>query len=387
MKKILQTTLLCFIASLSFAAELNYKWKAGGIYNIQMKAQDDISTKINMMGIAQDMKESYFTNTTLKLSIVSVDANGTGKGFLIIDKFDITDSKKVKVAGLSSIPPQALKAEISVDKKGHFTFYKEVYILATATGNILVSGKIEGDGTSTSATATVGNQQVTVYAKFDPKTGTLKAGYTEKTVSTPKQETIKITQEDKKLDILPYDVLAMLELPEGDTKTGDKFDVQSGYYKTTVTTNEVTANNVKMNISMITDKSSSAAATNVTGTSTNGTGTGNNVGMGMSGMGDMGTEMKEFDTQMNTPMETGMSGAGGNTTPSDMMPTMTANVDVNFNITKGMFDLLTGKTSTSQNMMGVEMNTNSIVSLTMIEQPAAPATVQQKKKTTPPVKK
>jgi hypothetical protein len=383
MKKIVQTTILSVLTSFCFAAELNYKWKANSTYLIQMKATDDVSTKMGMMGMSQELKETYYTNTTLKLSIVSVDTGGTAKGFLIIDKFDITNSKNMKVAGLNAIPSQALKAEISVDKKGHFTFYKEVYILATASGNILVSGKVSGDGTSTSATATVGDQQVTVYAKFDPKTGALKAGYTEQSVSTPKQEMIKITQEDKKLDILPYDMLALLELPEGNTNTGDKAEVQSGYYKTTITTTEVNATNAKLNISLATDKSLSAAASSAKMSGGDGQ---NNTAIDMSNMGGLDAEMNEFNKEMNTSMETGMGGTS--TTPADMMPTMTANVNYNFNLNKGMFDLLTGNITTSQNMMGFEMKTNSNVTLTMIEQPAATTiTTPQRGKTKPVAKK
>ncbi len=383
MKKILQTTIFSVLTSFCFAAELNYKWKANSTYLIQMKATDDVSTKMGMMGMSQELKETYYTNTTLNLSIVSVDTGGTAKGFLIIDKFDITNSKNMKVAGLNAIPSQALKAEISVDKKGHFTFYKEVYILATASGNILVSGKVSGDGTSTSATATVGDQQVTVYAKFDPKTGALKAGYTEQSVSTPKQEMIKITQEDKKLDILPYDMLALLELPEGNTNTGDKAEVQSGYYKTTITTTEVNATNAKLNISLATDKSLSAAASSAKMSGGDGQ---NNTAIDMSNMGGLDAEMNEFNKEMNTSMETGMGGTS--TTPADMMPTMTANVNYNFNLNKGMFDLLTGNITTSQNMMGFEMKTNSNVTLTMIEQPAATKiTTPQKGKTKSVAKK
>jgi len=353
MKKIvLFNFIFLYVYSLTFAVELSYQWKPGMSYRFKMNAKDDVAIQMDMLGMAQETKVTYLTETTLKLEITKVDANGMASGFLYVESFNVKDAKGINVAGMETIPAKALKAEVSVDKKGNFTFYKKVYILVQEKGNSLVSAKVSADGTSASGTGRVGNTEVTLYAQFDPKTGSLKAGYTQNSVSTPVVKKVETKAEDNAIDIIPYQVLDLLALPEGETQQGDETSVTAGFYNIKILTKEVTGTTVKIENTISTNKNSSAATQKVNTNTSDGS-----MNMDMNGMGDM----SGFDNQMETPME----GSGG-MTPKDMMPETAGKINVTFNTAKGMFDKLDGTMETTQKMSGLKIATRSNLKLVLL---------------------
>jgi len=316
-----------------------------------MNAKDDIAFKMNMMGINQEIKSTYLTETIVKLEIVKVGLNGTAEGFLYVESFSVKNAQGQTMAGLASIPAKALKSEVTVDKKGNFTFLKTVYVLVQEKGNTLVSAKASATETSATGTATLGTTEVTVYAEFDSKTGNLKGGYTEKSVAAPLTKKIEIKAEDSKIDIIPYDVLDLLALPEGETEQGDEATTTAGYYSIKIKTLEVTPSSVKLENLISTNKAGSAATQKV-----NSKGNGGSMDMDVSGFG----EVTEMDEQMNAPI--GNSG----TSASDMMPVTSGKINVTFNTAKGIFDTLNGTMEVSQDMMGVQLVTKSTIKLVLI---------------------
>jgi hypothetical protein len=350
MKKTLLCLALFIVLVPAYAVELSYKWKAGTSYRFKMNAKDDISLNMSMMGMSQTSKETYLTETTLRLEVVSVDADGTAKGFLYVESFNVKTDKGVKVAGIAAIPAKALKADISVDKKGNFTFYKRVFVIVQDNTALLGSAKISEDGTSASATASNGEEQVTVYAEFNPKTGAYKAGYSVKSVSAPVVKTIETKAEDSEIDIIPYQVLDLLALPEGNTQQGDETTVESGYYTIGVKTVLANATTAKIENTISTDKNKSVGTQKVNSNSDQGN-------MDMNSMGNMGGDM---DAQMNTTME------GSNSSPKDMMPKTDGKFAFSFNVTKGMFDKVEGNINLSQDMMGVNIKSATTLKLMLI---------------------
>jgi hypothetical protein len=57
--------------------------------------------------------------------------------------------------------------------------------------------------------------QVTLYAEFNPKTGTLKGGYTAQTIAQPKTKPVTVKQDDETIDLLPTQFLDLMSLPKG----------------------------------------------------------------------------------------------------------------------------------------------------------------------------
>ena len=129
---LLASFLVIFTAS--FATELNYKWKANSFYAFNSVVTDNITTSVMGMNVS----EKYTTTVDFVLFIQSVDANGLATGRLYLTNFSVKDSKGLSVASLVNVPKDAVKSDITVDKKGNFTFAKKVTLVTTPTSNVLV---------------------------------------------------------------------------------------------------------------------------------------------------------------------------------------------------------------------------------------------------------
>ena len=137
-------TIILFVASAAQATELNYNWKADSFYHFTAIADDNIST--SLMGM--NVQEKFKTTTDFVLKINSVDPNGTASGMLYLINFKVQNGAGATLATLSSIPKEAVQSEMTVDKKGVFTFPKKVYLIATASGNVLAYGNADGNSVS-----------------------------------------------------------------------------------------------------------------------------------------------------------------------------------------------------------------------------------------------
>jgi hypothetical protein len=224
MKNLFTLLTVFSLSTYSFAVELNYKWKANSAYTYDATITDNIST--SMMGI--NIQEKYVTTVDFVLAISSVDAEGTATGTIYLVNFNVKDSKGISVASLLNLPKNAVKSEVKVDRKGNFTFLKKLQLITTPTSNALVYANVSENRAS--AGAEIDGEKVEVYAEFDPKTGKMKAGYSATTISKPKKVEVKEDEQSDEIDIIPYDLLQFLILPDGDIKLNDKIEVRAGMY-------------------------------------------------------------------------------------------------------------------------------------------------------------
>lgn len=374
MKKLLLFSLSLLIGTLASAIELNYNWQPGKTYTFETKQVDDISTKMNMMGMNQSMKETFTTTSNFSLYITKVDPAGKATGILYLNEFKVIDSKGNVMASMDDIPSKAIVTDITVDRKGHFEFFKRITLLVTAESNILLQGSITEN--SASASAQGGGMKVAAYAEFDPKTGTLKAGYSVEEVKNTHEVTVTVKQEDNELEVLPYGYLEMLAMPDGDVNTGDKVKMKSGMYTTTVTAESITNQMAVINFKMNTDKTADLDATSVEAKSGDGK---QNMNMGM----DVDTDMdmgNDHDMDMGGMdmggtdmggMEDMMGGMGMGGSEEDMFrqssPDMTADITCNFNTAEGMFENVEGTMTTKMNTMGLEMEVVSRLGMKLVK--------------------
>ena len=138
MKAIL-LVLATFLSAASFAVELNYKWKANTSYRFTAVEKDDIT----MSAMGMNTVEKFTTTIEFVVFIQSVDSAGLAKGRLYLTNYSVKDSRGVALATLAALPKDAVQSEITVDKKGNFTFDKKVTLVTTATGNFLVYAKAD----------------------------------------------------------------------------------------------------------------------------------------------------------------------------------------------------------------------------------------------------
>ena len=189
MKQKLFLILAAFVLT-SFTSEaqvsLKYKWESGTTYRFKANQKDDIT----MSAMGMNMNDIFNTETVFSLKVSNVLDNGKAEGMLFIESFKVTNKSGATVASLKDIPNEALKSIVEVDTKGKFTFKKIVYLIVEDGRNMLVSAEAKAGQNSASGSAQVGDQKLSVHAEFDPKSGTIKAGYSMETVKKPALKTL-----------------------------------------------------------------------------------------------------------------------------------------------------------------------------------------------------
>lgn len=376
MKKLILLLGGCFVLSTSlFADELNYNWKAGDALNYSATVTDNIN--MSMMGM--NMKDKYTTTVDFVLLVNSVDENGTASGKLYLMTFNVKNSKGISVASLANLPKNAVQSDVTVDKKGKFTFANKLCFITTPTTNVLAIETTQNSN-SVGMNASGGTHSVNAYAEFDPKTGKLKAGYIPQKMKSTRKINIKENQESDKVFAIPYDFLQALTMPEGDVAVGDHYAVTSGMYNIDILVNSMDAGmaNIKQTIS--TNKSNDMFQSQASGKSGDGsmefdmnTAAPNNNqkqsqgdGMGM-GMPDMSSMMGGNMGGMGMPTEKQMNLSNDDKKAMDMsksmMPTMSGNILTTFDYTNGVFKTVKGNINTEINTMGVKMTVNSVVEM------------------------
>jgi hypothetical protein len=345
--KQLFTLMLALIAlATTNATELEYKWQTGKTYRFQAVVTDDISMNMNMMGMQTSNTDRFNTNTTFSLTVKSVDVTGKASAVLFVEAFEVKDGSGNLVASMRDIPANAVKTDVTIDKKGNFQFVKKITMVMTESGNVLVSGSAKEN--SVSASGQAGNTKVDVYAEVDPKTGTLKAGYSVSEVATTNTKTISIEQDSPEIDIIPYAFLELLALPEGDVTQGDVANIQAGQIKVAITAASVSGGVAALNIKTATDKNASPTKTKVDSKSSEG-----DFGMDM----DMDNMTNDMDTEDQAMFHGGMQAQ------QQAMPDMTADITARFNYDKGIFMDVNGTVNTNMNMMGMEVKTKSVLGM------------------------
>jgi hypothetical protein len=330
MKNLFTLLTIFTLSTYSFAVELNYKWKANSAYTYGAMITDNISTSIMGMNV----QEKYLTTVDFVLAISSVDVEGTATGTLYLVNFNVKDSKGLTVASLLNLPKNAVKSEVKVDKKGNFTFLKKLQLITTPTSNALVYANVSENGVS--AGAEVDGEKVEVYAEFDPKTGKMKAGYSATTISKPKKVDVKEDEQSDEIDIIPYDLLQFLILPDGDVKMNDKIEVRAGLYTVNEHVKTLTATQAIIGQKITTDKNADMFEGSAKGESEEGS-----FDMGTFG----GTDGMDLDTEDQAALAT----------TNSMAPTINGELVSTFDVANGQFINSKGVITSTIDTMGVKM--------------------------------
>lgn len=326
------------ILTSSFATELNYKWKANSFYAFNSVVTDNITTSVMGMNVS----DKYTTTVDFVLFIQSVDANGLATGRLYLTNFSVKDSKGLAVASLVNVPKDAVKSDITVDKKGNFTFAKKVTLVTTPTSNVLVYANATENSASTGIQTE--GEKVDAYAEFDPKTGKLKTGYTVQTLKTTKKVTVKENEQSDELDVFPYDFLQMLVMPEGEIAVNNHYNSKAGMYTVDVLVKSMANGIATIGEIISTDKSADMFEGGASGETEEGS-----FNMGTFG----GTSQMDLTTEDQEAI--GMS--------KSMSPDMDGVLTTTFDYTNGMFVGVSGTINTNIDMMGMKMTVKSVLTM------------------------
>ncbi len=324
------------------AVDMSYTWKTGMVYQFSAVQTDDVST--SMMGMS--MKDQFKTVTDFALYIDNVMPNGEASGTLYLLNFNVTDSRNHVLASINDIPKSAIRSDVKVDRKGKFTFLKKIMLITTDAGNVLAYAS--ADGNSVSVGGQAGNMQVDAYAEFDPKTGKLKTGYSVKEIKNTRKVTVQVNENTDMVDVLPYDFLELLALPDGGVAKGDKASMRAGMYTVDMTVNTLENGIAGLNYKMSTDKSKDMFTGDAKGTDGNGN---TMFDMNTEGFGNMGdVEMTDEDKQAMDMTKM-------------MTPDMSCDINSTFNYAAGMFDQVYGTVNTSMDAMGMKMEVKSFLQM------------------------
>lgn len=335
---VLLLTSFLLILSSSFAAELNYKWKANSFYAFNSVVTDNITTSVMGMNVS----EKYTTTVDFVLFIQSVDANGLATGRLYLTNFSVKDSKGLAVASLVNVPKDAVKSDITVDKKGNFTFAKKVTLVTTPTSNVLVYANATEN--SASAGIQTEGEKVDAYAEFDPKTGKLKAGYTVQTIKTTKKVSVTENEQSDELDVFPYDFLQLLVMPEGEIAVNNHYNSKAGMYSVDILVKSMTNGIATIGETISTDKSADMFEGGASGETEEGS-------------FDIGTFGGTSQMDLTAEDEEAI-----NITKS-MSPEMDGALTTTFDYTNGMFVAVSGTINTKIDMMGMKMTVKSVLTM------------------------
>jgi hypothetical protein len=345
--------LFCLLANYTFAQNtLAYKWQPNSTYKFKTIQNDKVKMggggMMGMMAMAGDME--FKTESVFALKIDQVMTNGSATGSFYLLNFKATDNKGNVLASMANLPKEAIEADFQVDKKGNFTF-TEIPILLCREGNtLLVETKVEKGEMAVSAEAD--GEKVTLFAEFNPKTGSLKAGYTAATIAKPKPKAVTVKEDDETLDLLPTAFLDLLQLPEGPISTGKVLKVKM--YDTEITekivdfTNNVATINYDIK-SALNSRKFEKDAKKIAGDD-------DSEEKGEKEEGSMG--------EMNMGMEgMGMPGMEEGGTP-DMGAETSGDITLTFDNGKGMFNKMSGDIISKTKMMGMEVTQKSKVLMT-----------------------
>ncbi len=343
--------------------ELRYRWKKGATYRFQVVSNDSFS----LSGMGVGMSGKFKTDSVFSLAIDRVLPDGSAEATLNIESFDLRDQSGRKLSGLKGLPPRALKNPVKIDEKGNFTFQEIVYLIVEESGaSSLVSGRVSPTGVS--ATGQAGDEQVSCYAEFDPRTGALKAGYSVKTVGKKKQKKIAVKQNAQKVDLVPRQFLELLRLPEGDLSAGQAFDTTLASYKISTEVEEITDKEARLKVSVSTSVAGSGQGGGAPGAGAMPGMPGGMPGMpkvpGMPAMPSMGDEGDEGGAEDD-------DGAASPALPAGAaMPSLSIDgtFRLTFDLTENMFSRLEGTLKTKAGMGGMaSMDSESAVQMTRIK--------------------
>lgn len=200
-----------------------------------MDGMPDMAGMGNVMG-GGDISQTFLSESDFSINITSVNEDKSANFEMNISSFKVyLMPNKTLIASDSNINTKDLKVKGKITNKGDVIFEEDVYILKTKDDkSVLVYAKLQKDGASAKVQA--GDEEVSVYANFDPKTGKASAGVmTNKKEKKAKTETVKVTQEDTRVDILPKEFMQLFRLPDEKLQANKKISVKMPLFKMNLT--------------------------------------------------------------------------------------------------------------------------------------------------------
>ncbi|TVQ90139.1 MAG: hypothetical protein EA397_14430 [Deltaproteobacteria bacterium] len=203
-------------------AEQDWIWKLepSKSYDFEYRSTTDMTMKMSM-GMAGDITDRVGIDTDFSLKVNRVMPDGRFDLEIPITRLVIASASGHKTT-LDELPPEVRTLRAYMTPKGRFHFYERVMVEVQENGSYGIA-RLKGD-TDAELTVGSGGVEVTARATIDPKTGraTLHHEVRERKSQT---RTVEEERPVQHVDVLPADLLALLELPEGPVTPGSNLTV------------------------------------------------------------------------------------------------------------------------------------------------------------------
>jgi hypothetical protein len=191
-------------------------------YAFEYRSQSDITVTLPM-GMGQ-IRDRVGIDTDFSLRVRRILPDGRFDLEIPITRMVITSESGERMT-LEDFPPQVRTLRAYMTPQGRFQFYERVVVEVRDEGVYgLASVRQRGQITEGQVTAGAGDTEISATATIDPATGrvSVSAQVRERQPRTRQEEQERPVQH---VDVLPADILALLELPEGAVSPGQRFEV------------------------------------------------------------------------------------------------------------------------------------------------------------------
>jgi len=212
--------------------DLRYRFTAGQVLKYKATEELQVSMQMNVpMGMpAPAMAAAAFhvlTETDFHLIIGQVNPDGSATFTCRVVGFaSYAMPGRALMASHEGLAADALEVTGTITAKGQVSFDEEAYLVVTEK-NEKFYVRAKAGPTEASAEASDGETTVSVYASYDPKTGKVIGG-AKTTVKNPRKTaaTLTLGENDRRVDILPKQIMELFALPENPAPVGSAVTLQ-----------------------------------------------------------------------------------------------------------------------------------------------------------------
>lgn len=229
------------------AERWEWELEAGEELELQYNATSDIEMKVGgqmgammgqMMGGSDSslFKDRVEMSTTIRMEVMGMAPDGRYELAFHVDAMEMR-GQWGGATSLDDLPAEVRTLRAYMDRSGRLEFFERVVVEITEEGpTAVLRYEVGENGISMNSSASANGVEVSASASIDPRTGRVSLqGGTRQVAPTRRTRTEEQERPVQHLDVLPVQVLSLLELPQGAVAAGDVFetDFPAGTVKTT----------------------------------------------------------------------------------------------------------------------------------------------------------
>ncbi len=336
------------------AEATTWRWdlQEGQAYAYAYRATTDIAMT---MGGAGEMTDRVGIETDLELRVRRVLPDGRFDLEIPIRRLVIESASGHQIQ-LSDLPPQVRTLRAWMTPQGQFEFYERVVVEVQEGGAYgIATLKPRGQGADLQATVGTGDMEMTASASVDPSTGQVRLTHEVRETQRPGQA--EEERDVQHIDVLPVEILSLLELPDGPVNPGDRVQLDLPIGQLQVEAGPAQpcgpANCGTLRVRMDGDSEAMTGQVRAAAATDDDPLAPSDMDAGMMDLSGMGMDLSglaaEMEADLGALMGSAMGGPGGpGGLPAAMVPDLHFEIDAN-----SLFDAMAGRMYSVEGRSGV----------------------------------